>query len=267
MLTALEGPAVFAQLRERFAAEADVVDRAAQDDAARPPADILASWCESRSRVLEALVAMPEGERIPWIGPPMGAPMMASARIMGAFAHVQDVCDALGVPPVDSHQLRHVAHLGVATRDYAFRQRRLDPPAEPFRVELTREDETWTWGPAEAAQRIYGAALDFALLATRRRHRQDGRLVAEVPGADAWLDIVQAFAGRPGPGRTPLSQSARRSGAHSSEGTFFGRHPDGAAIWDAWYPFLACPWISSRSISFDCGRLRNAVAGGTGLSA
>ena len=41
--------------------------------------------------------------------------------------------------------------------------------------------------------------------ATPRRHRQDGSLVAEGPDADAWLDIVQAFAGRPGPGRPPLS--------------------------------------------------------------
>ncbi|KUG61487.1 wyosine base formation domain-containing protein [Kocuria rosea subsp. polaris] len=207
VLTALEEPKVFAQLRERFRAEADVVDRGAQEGAARPPAPILASWQDSRRRVLERLSAVPEGKHIPWIGPPMGAPMMASARIMETFAHGQDVRDALGVPPVASHRLRHVAHLGVATRDYAFRQRRLDPPAEPFRVELTHEDETWTWGPAVAAQRVHGPALDFALLATRRRHRQDGSLVAEGPDADAWLDIVQAFAGRPGPGRTPLSQS------------------------------------------------------------
>ncbi|KLU10966.1 TIGR03084 family metal-binding protein [Kocuria sp. SM24M-10] len=203
VLTALEEPEVFAQLRERFAAETDVVDRGAQEGAARPPAEILASWQDSRRRVLERLAAVPEGERIPWIGPPMGAPMMASARIMETFAHGQDVRDALGVPPVASHRLRHVAHLGVATRDYAFKQRRLDPPAEPFRVELTHEDKTWTWGPAEAAQRVHGPALDFALLATRRRHRQDGSLVAEGPDADAWLDIVQAFAGRPGPGRAP----------------------------------------------------------------
>jgi uncharacterized protein (TIGR03084 family) len=205
VLTALEEAGAFARLRERFAAEADVVDRGAQEGAAHPRAEILASWQDSRRRVLERLAAVPEGERIPWIGPPMGAPMMASARIMETFAHGQDVRDTLGVAPVASHRLRHVAHLGVATRDYAFRQRQLDPPAEPFRVELTHEDETWTWEPAEASQRVHGPALDFALLATRRRHRQDGRLVAEGPNADAWLDIVQAFAGRPGPGRAPLS--------------------------------------------------------------
>ncbi|PWF84022.1 TIGR03084 family protein [Kocuria rosea] len=205
VLTALEEPEVFAQLRERFGGEADVVDRAAAEGATRAPAEILASWQESRRRVLERLAAVPEGKRIPWIGPPMGAPMMASARIMETFAHGQDVRDALGVPPVASHRLRHVAHLGVATRDYAYRQRRLSPPTEPFRVELTHEDETWTWGPTEAGQRVHGPALDFTLLATRRRHRQDGSLVAEGPDADAWLDIVQAFAGRPGPGRPPLS--------------------------------------------------------------
>ncbi|TDL44660.1 TIGR03084 family metal-binding protein [Kocuria rosea] len=205
MLTALEEPEVFAQLRERFRAEPGVVDRGATEGATRSPAEILASWQDSRRNVLERLAAVPQGERIPWIGPPMGASMMASARIMETFAHGQDVRDALGVPPVASYRLRHVAHLGVATRDYAFRQRRLDPPVEPFRVELTHENETWTWGPAEAAQRVHGPALDFALLATRRRHRQDGRLVAEGFHADAWLDIVQAFAGRPGPGRAPLS--------------------------------------------------------------
>ncbi|MEX5302643.1 maleylpyruvate isomerase N-terminal domain-containing protein [Kocuria sabuli] len=46
-----------------------------------------ASWQDSRRRVLERLAALTEGERIPWIGPPMGAPMMASARIMETFAH------------------------------------------------------------------------------------------------------------------------------------------------------------------------------------
>ncbi|MFW3386026.1 UNVERIFIED_CONTAM: TIGR03084 family metal-binding protein [Kocuria sp. CPCC 205274] len=205
VLTALEEPEVFAQLRERFRAEPGVVDRGAAEGATRSPAEILASWQDSRHSVLERLAAVPQGERIPWIGPPMGAPMMASARIMETFAHGQDVRDALGVAPVASHRLRHIAHLGVATRDYAFKQRQLDPPAEPFRVDLTHEDGTWTWGPAEASQRVQGPALDFALLATRRRHRQDGGLVAEGPDADVWLDIVQAFAGRPGPGRAPLS--------------------------------------------------------------
>lgn len=207
VLDAIEDPATFARLRERFARDPDVVDRTAQEGAARSPAEILESWRDSRSRVLAALAAVPEGGRIPWIGPPLGAAMMASARIMETWAHGQDVRDALGLPPADSPRLRHVAHLAVAARDYAFAQRRLDPPAEPFRVELTHEDETWTWGPAEARQRVHGPALDFALLATRRRHRQDCDVTAEGPDAEAWLDIVQAYAGPPGPGREPRPSS------------------------------------------------------------
>lgn len=43
VLSAIEDPAVFARLRERFASEADDVDRAAAEGAARPAAEILAS--------------------------------------------------------------------------------------------------------------------------------------------------------------------------------------------------------------------------------
>ncbi|WP_425552554.1 hypothetical protein [Kocuria aegyptia] len=94
----------------------------------------------------------------------------------------------------------------------------MEPPAEPFRVELTHEDETWTWGPTEAGQRVHGPALDFVLLATRRRHRQGGSLVAEGPDADAWLDIAQAFAGRPGPGRPRCPRQCEKW-PHRGEGS------------------------------------------------
>ncbi|MFI7482070.1 TIGR03084 family metal-binding protein [Kocuria sp. M1R5S2] len=208
VLSATEDPGSFAALRERFARDPDVVDRAAQEGAARPSAEILESWCHSRSRVLEALAAVPDGGRIPWIGTPLGAAMMASARIMETWAHGQDVRDALGLPSSDSPRLRHIAHLAVAARDYAFQQRHLPPPAEPFRVALTSgSGDVWTWGPPDAAQRVRGSGLDFALLATRRRHRQDCAVTAEGPDADAWLDIVQAYAGPPGLGREPRSEA------------------------------------------------------------
>ena len=207
VLSAIEDPAAFAELRERFAQDPGVVDRAAQKAAARPPAELLETWHDNRNRVLAALAAVPEGGRIPWIGPPLGPALMTSGRIMETWAHGQDIRDALGRLPAVSHRLRHVAHLAVAGRDYTFQQRHRTPPAEPFRVELTYRDDLWTWGPPDAAQRIHGTALDFALLTTRRRHRQDCDVTAEGPDADAWLDLVQAYAGPPGPGRTPRSES------------------------------------------------------------
>ncbi len=48
-----------------------------------------------------------------------------------------------------------------------------------------------------------GPALDFCLLVTQRRHRDDVAVVAEGAAADEWLDIAQSFAGPPGEGRRP----------------------------------------------------------------
>jgi uncharacterized protein (TIGR03084 family) len=94
----------------------------------------------------------------------------------------------------------------VRTRDFAFNIRGLTPPAEEFRVSLSAPDgATWAWGPADAAQSVTGPALDFCLLTTQRRHRADLGLTATGADADRWLDIAQAFAGSPGPGRKPLS--------------------------------------------------------------
>ena len=127
---------------------------------------------------------------------------MATARLMETWAHGQDVADALGVDRPATARLRNVAHIGVRTRDFAYAIRGLTPPAEPFRVELTAPDgSAWTWGPDDAAQRVNGPALDFCLLVTQRRHRDELALRATGPDADTWLEIAQAFAGAPGPGR------------------------------------------------------------------
>jgi hypothetical protein len=50
---------------------------------------------------------------------------------------------------------------------------------------------------------VRGSALDFCLLVTKRRHRADTDLAASGPGADAWLDIAQCFAGAPTDGPPP----------------------------------------------------------------
>jgi uncharacterized protein (TIGR03084 family) len=101
-------------------------------------------------------------------------------------------------------RLRHVAHIGVRARDFAYRVHGLEPPAEQFAVELAGPDgERWTWGPAGAAQRVTGPALDFCLLVTQRRHRDDLAVAAVGGDAERWLAIAQAFAGPPGEGRRP----------------------------------------------------------------
>ena len=181
------------------------VDKGAQAGAAAPPNEILDRWRRSRSTLADALRATPPGTKLPWYGVPIGAVSMATARIMETWAHGLDVADALGVTREPTDRLRHVAHLGVRTRDFAFAIRQLPAPTEEFRVEVAAPDgrTQWSWGPEDARQRVTGPALDFCLLVTQRRHRSDLAVTAEGTDADRWLDLAQAFAGPPGPGRPP----------------------------------------------------------------
>lgn len=203
-LLAVTDPDAFgAQVATALVAPDSFVDDGADEGAALPPAELLARWREGRERLQRALRAAPAGARFPWYGPPMSAASMATGRLMETWAHGQDIADALGAVREPTPRLRHVAHIGVRARDYAFGVRGLTPPAEPFRVELTAPDgELWTYGPEDAAQRVTGPALDFALLVTQRANRADVAVRAEGADADRWLDIAQAFAGPAGPGRT-----------------------------------------------------------------
>ena len=166
--------------------------------------DLLGRWRAGRADLRAALVAMPKGEKLPWFGPPMSATSMATARLMETWAHSLDVHEGLGAPVEDTDRIRHVAHLGVRTRDFAYSVHGLDAPAEEFRIDLVAPSgEVWSWGPEDAAQTVTGSAGDFCRLVTQRVHRDDTDLVATGADADRWLDIAQAFAGQPGEGRAP----------------------------------------------------------------
>ncbi|MGW6281982.1 TIGR03084 family metal-binding protein [Kribbella sp. NPDC055071] len=180
------------------------VDQGAAETASLPPDQLLTYWRETRADVTDALKKVPAGAKVAWYGPPMSPTSMATARLMETWAHGQDVADALGVRRTPSNRLRHVAHLAVRTRDFAYLLNDRTPPAEEFRVELTGPDgDPWSWGPEDAAQRVSAPAVDFCLLATQRRHRDDLAVVVEGAQADEWLGIIQAFAGLPGKGRRP----------------------------------------------------------------
>ncbi|MCW2913127.1 MAG: hypothetical protein JWN52_1195 [Actinomycetia bacterium] len=189
-------------LKEALADPGGYVERGAVDGAAEEPAVLLARWRSGRRRMVDALAALPAGTKVPWFGPSMSVASMVTARLMETWAHGQDVADALGAERVPAARLRHVAHIGVRTRDFAFRGHGLTPPETEFRVVLTAPDgQEWAWGPADAAQTVTGPALDFCLLVTQRRNRADLALTVDGPEPDTWLDIAQAFAGPPGSGR------------------------------------------------------------------
>ncbi|MHA4815124.1 TIGR03084 family metal-binding protein [Streptomyces aculeolatus] len=187
------------------------VDDGAASGAALAPEVLLGRWREGREELRRVLLAQPAGARMPWFGPAMSVGGVASGRLMETWAHGQDVADALGVRREPTARLRHVARIGVRTRDFAYAVNRLAPPAAEFRVELTAPGgggEVWAYGPEDAAERVTGPALDFCLLATQRVHRADTALVAEGAEAERWLGIAQAFAGPPGGGRDRAGDAA-----------------------------------------------------------
>jgi uncharacterized protein (TIGR03084 family) len=125
--------------------------------------------------------------------------------------------DAIAATREPTARLRHIAHLGVRTRGFSFVVRGRPLPETRVGVELTAPDGTlWTWGQPGAPERVTGPALDFCLLVTQRRHRDDLDLSATGPSAQEWMAIAQAFAGPPGPGRPPGRKPAADSQSKST---------------------------------------------------
>jgi uncharacterized protein (TIGR03084 family) len=166
--------------------------------------ELLDVWRMGRNELCRTFAELDPKARIPWFGPDMSAVSFATARLMETWAHGQDVADALGVQREPTDRLKHICHIGVRALPFAYTINKREVPTEPIRVEVKAPSgEMWTWGPEDAENVVRGSALDFALVVTQRRHRDDTDLEVIGPVADEWLAIAQAFAGPPGPGRKP----------------------------------------------------------------
>jgi len=180
------------------------VERHVAQRRALSPVDVLAGWRAGREALLRALRAADPGSRVSWFGPPMSPASFVTARLMETWAHGQDVVDALGQERPGTSRLRSVAEIGVRARPYSYAAHGRPVPDAPVRVELTGpQNQAWAWGPPDAADVVRGPALDFCLLVTQRRHREDLAVDATGPYAAEWVGIAQAFAGPPGAGREP----------------------------------------------------------------
>ncbi|WP_431682715.1 TIGR03084 family metal-binding protein [Kitasatospora sp. KL5] len=174
---------------------------------AEPVPDLLHRWADRRAVAVKGLAAAPRSEPVPWLAGPLPASVLAAVALMELFAHGQDIREALGVPYAFTDRIGHIAFLGTRTRDLAYRARGLEPPAEPFRFELTAPSGVrWNFGPEDAEHRISGPAADFCLLVTRRRNRDDLGLSAAGSAAEHWLGIAQTYLGPPGGGRARIGQ-------------------------------------------------------------
>ena len=169
-------------------------------------AGLHAAWRSRTRELIDAFRAADPTVRVPWYGPAMSFTSFVTARLMETWAHGQDVVDALGLEPIVSDRLRHVAFIGVRARPFSYVNRGLAAPVDDVRVELTSPSgEVWSWGES-TTDSVTGSALDFCLVVTQRRHRDDTDLVIEGQVADEWMAIAQAFAGPPTDGRAPIKR-------------------------------------------------------------
>lgn len=171
---------------------------------ALPPDRLLDRWRAERKSAGEALAAVPPDATVPWLVRPLPPAILGCAGIMELVGHGQDVLDALGMRRTWTDRIKHLVGFAVLVWDFGYQARGLTPPPEQFRFELTAPSgDLWTYGPPDAEQRVTGAAADFCLLVTRRRHRDDLALEAVGDEADRWLNIAQAYRGPAGGGRRP----------------------------------------------------------------
>lgn len=170
------------------------------------PAGLLDAWRAGRARLAEAAANLADDDRVAWYGPSMGARSFLTARLMEAWAHGQDIVDAVGGGRPATDRLRHIAQLGVITRPWSYHNRKMEAPAGEVDVALEAPSGgVWTWGPGDAADSVRGLAEDFCLVVTQRRHVDDTDLDVTGDLARDWLVRAQAFAGPPTDGPEPGS--------------------------------------------------------------
>ncbi len=211
-LLAVADPGAFSQrAQELMARSGDPMEEHLAKGRSMDGEELVAWWDSAHHALAAALAEVDPSVMLPWFGPPMGVLSFVSARLMETWAHGQDVADALGWVRAPTDRLRHIAHLGVRTREFSYRLRRRDAP--PGRIEVvlaSPSGQLWTWEIGERTADepsgfVVGEAVDFCLVVTRRRSVADTRLVVTGENADDWMSIAQAFAGPPGPQRPARS--------------------------------------------------------------
>jgi uncharacterized protein (TIGR03084 family) len=170
----------------------------------QPVAAVLAWWQGQGERLIAGMRLYKANDRLLWAGRQMSARSFLTARLMEHWSHGLDILETAHVEAVDTDRLRHIAHLGFITRDFAYRTRGLEPPVQPLYVELTLPSGGGlVFGPPDARDKIHGPAGDFCRVVTQRIHWSDTGLQAEGELAKEFLVVAQAFAGPPGEGRPP----------------------------------------------------------------
>ncbi|MFV8170293.1 TIGR03084 family metal-binding protein [Mycolicibacterium peregrinum] len=194
---ALTAPDHFAQMAAKLIdGGMDFPDRIAEQHRILAPEALMSWFSAARQELLTLFANNDPKRRVPWFGPDMSVASSATARLMETWAHGHDIYEALGVEHPATPGLRSIAHLGVSTFAFSHRLNGLDVPSEPVGVQLhSPEGQMWTWGPQDTANTVVGAAQDFVLTVTQRKHWTETGLTVNGAVATGWMEIAQTFAG------------------------------------------------------------------------
>ena len=178
--------------------------RSIRPAARSPPGELLDAWRQERAAWSPRPHARPQGAG-PWYGPAMSARSFITARLMETWAHGQDV-STHSAPPAATDRLRHVAHIGVGARPFSYVANGLEPDAGAVGSSWSRRRARCGRGARTTPPTGSPARrIDFCLLVTQRRHRDDVALVVEGPAADdGWHRPGLRRPARPRPPTRPV---------------------------------------------------------------
>lgn len=151
-------------------------------------------FLKGRNTMTDALRDTDPKKRITWLGPDIGARSLATSRLLETWTHSHDLADSFEVEYPRTDRLRHIAHIGVVTREFSYINRGLTPPDQPIRVELLSPNgELWTWGPEDAADKVMASAYEFCKVITRRVPIADSSVKTQGAPAKKWMEIAQPW--------------------------------------------------------------------------
>ncbi len=156
------------------------------------------NYCEHYPKVAAAYDAADPEARVAWAGPDMSAQSKIIARQMETWSHGQEIFDILGKTRHDGDRIRNIAHLGVTTYGWTFRNRKEEPPTpRPFVQLSAPSGAIWEWNERQDDNLVRGTAVDFAQIVTQTRNVKDTSIETVGPAATRWMEIAQCFAGAP----------------------------------------------------------------------
>jgi len=199
--TTLRDGAAFLEFFENFQRDVMRVGFRGFEDqwlAGRHGRSLLDEWRRFYLPMSERFADTDSRQRVRWAGPDMSVLSAITARLMETWAHGQAIYDVLGVERVDTDRIRNIAHLGINTFGWTFRNRGLESPGPVPYVRLKAPSGAiWEWQVDNDADRVEGSATEFCQVVAQTRNIEDTGLRVSGPVASQWMDIAQCFAGPP----------------------------------------------------------------------